>query len=66
MKFKYIGNQPLGCIDFVMAGLIRPGGTLEPDKVYDVPDDDNMFISMCKNSPLFELAETKKKTKGDK
>jgi len=67
MKFKYIGKTPIGCIDFVMAGLIAPGASLEPDMVYDVPDDDIMFISMCESSPLFEKEEPKKKkAKGDK
>ena len=66
MKFKYVGKQEMGCLDFVMAGIIPDGGTLEPGKVYDVPDDDARLVSMCNATPLFEESKTIKKAKGDK
>ena len=67
MKYKYVGEQPMGCLDFVIAGIIPDGGILEPGKVYEVSDDDAKLISMCNATPLFEeQSKTTKKDKGDK
>lgn len=67
MKFKYVGEQVMGCLDFMLAGIIPDGGVIEPNKVYEVPDDDAKLISMCRATPLFEeQTRTVKKTKGDK
>lgn len=66
MKVKYTGDQPLGCVDFVLAGVVPDGTALEPGKIYDVPETDKMFIHMIMATPLFELQQETKKKKGDK
>lgn len=66
MKVKYIGEQPIVCIDFQLAGVV-PNGIVEPGKTYDVPEDDNMVLAMLEASPVFEQQkEAVKKSKGDK
>lgn len=66
MKIRYVGEYPIACVDFEAARIIPSGEALEPGKVYDVPEDDLMFISMLKASPLFVEEKPTKKPKGDK
>lgn len=68
MKFKYMGKR-YGCIDFVTAGILKPGEMLEPGKVYDIPDDDEMLILACKTNGAYvevkntEVKKTENQTK---
>jgi len=39
MKVKYIGEYPIGVIDFVTYKIIKPGEALEPNKEYEIPDN---------------------------
>lgn len=72
MKIKYVGDNPIGIIDFVTYGICNNGESLEKNKTYDVPNDvPDFLIEMIKRDADFEIVSKgkakmpKKKEKED-
>ena len=60
MKVKYIGSEGVVCIDFIMYKICKKGESLVPNKIYEIPDENETLCKAMELSGDFEIVSVPK------